>query len=132
VTPPAAALAATPLSGEPVVGPDLIREHNLNDLEYERIVAMLGRDPTVTELGIFSALWSEHCSYKHSKTALKTLPTTGSRVLQGPGENAGVLALPESNPTIILPLSNPTRAPRRALAESCVTCSLWARGPSRY
>jgi phosphoribosylformylglycinamidine synthase len=95
MTPSAPALAASPLSGEPAVGPDLIREHNLTDLEYERIVAMLGRDPTLTELGIFSALWSEHCSYKHSKTALKTLPTSGARVLQGPGENAGILALPD-------------------------------------
>ena len=95
MTPPSAVLDATPLSGEPAVGQELVRTHNLNDLEYQRIVAMLGRTPTLTELGIFSALWSEHCSYKHSKPALRTFPTTGARVLQGPGENAGVLALPD-------------------------------------
>jgi phosphoribosylformylglycinamidine synthase len=77
------------------VTPEVVREHNLNDLEYQRIVAMLGRVPTLTELGIFSALWSEHCSYKHSKPVLKTFPTKGPQVIQGPGENAGVLRLPE-------------------------------------
>jgi phosphoribosylformylglycinamidine synthase len=70
-----------------------VAEHNLNALEYERIEAMLGRAPTLAELGVFSALWSEHCSYKHSKPVLRTFPTTGPRVLQGPGENAGVLRL---------------------------------------
>jgi phosphoribosylformylglycinamidine synthase len=77
------------------VTPEVVREHNLNELEYSRIVDMLGRTPTLTELGVFSALWSEHCSYKHSKPVLKTFPTTGPHVVQGPGENAGVLRLPE-------------------------------------
>ncbi|HEX7336152.1 MAG TPA: phosphoribosylformylglycinamidine synthase subunit PurL [Gemmatimonadales bacterium] len=86
---------ASPLPGEPQVTPEIIREHNLNDQEYGRIVEMLGRTPTFTELGVFSALWSEHCSYKHSKPVLKTFPTTGPQVIQGPGENAGVLRLPE-------------------------------------
>ncbi|MBL8978151.1 MAG: phosphoribosylformylglycinamidine synthase subunit PurL [Gemmatimonadetes bacterium] len=75
--------------------PEVVKEHNLNDLEYQRIEAMLERKPTLTELGIFSALWSEHCSYKHSKPVLKTFPTQGPQVLQGPGENAGVLRLPD-------------------------------------
>jgi phosphoribosylformylglycinamidine synthase II len=75
------------------VTPDIVRDHNLNELEYERILEILGRAPTLTELGVFSALWSEHCSYKHSKPILKTFPTTGERVVQGPGENAGVLRL---------------------------------------
>jgi phosphoribosylformylglycinamidine synthase len=83
------------LPGERQVTPELVREHNLNELEYSRIVDMLGRTPTLTELGVFSALWSEHCSYKHSKSILKTFPTTGPQVIQGPGENAGVLRLPE-------------------------------------
>jgi phosphoribosylformylglycinamidine synthase II len=74
---------------------EVVREHNLNDLEYARIVDLLGREPTLTELGIFSALWSEHCSYKHSKPILRLFPTDGPRVLQGPGENAGVLRLPD-------------------------------------
>jgi phosphoribosylformylglycinamidine synthase len=71
----------------------LAREHNLTEPEYQRILSLLGRTPTFTELGIFSALWSEHCSYKHSKPVLRGFPTEGPRVVQGPGENAGVLRL---------------------------------------
>jgi phosphoribosylformylglycinamidine synthase II len=92
-SPPAAATRAFPFPGERPVTPEVVREHNLNELEFERIVDILGRTPTLTELGVFSALWSEHCSYKHSKPILKTFPTTGDRVIQGPGENAGVLRL---------------------------------------
>ena len=79
---------------DPKITPELVQEHNLTTAEYERITAMLGRTPTFPELGIFSALWSEHCSYKHSRPILKTFPTTGAQVVQGPGENAGVLRLP--------------------------------------
>ena len=79
---------------DPVITPALVHEHNLTPEEYARIEAMLGRTPTFPELGIFSALWSEHCSYKHSRPILKTFPTTGPQVVQGPGENAGVLRLP--------------------------------------
>jgi phosphoribosylformylglycinamidine synthase subunit PurL len=79
---------------DPQITPELVQEHNLTSDEYTRIVAMLGRTPTFPELGIFSALWSEHCSYKHSRPILKTFPTTGPQVVQGPGENAGVLRLP--------------------------------------
>jgi len=79
---------------DPKITPELVQEHNLTTEEYERILAMLGRTPTFPELGIFSALWSEHCSYKHSRPVLKTFPTTGPQVVQGPGENAGVLRLP--------------------------------------
>ena len=79
---------------DPVITPELVQEHNLTPEEYDRITALLGRTPTFPELGIFSALWSEHCSYKHSKPVLKTFPTTGPQVVQGPGENAGVLRLP--------------------------------------
>jgi phosphoribosylformylglycinamidine synthase II len=79
---------------DPKITPELVQEHNLTTAEYERILAMLGRTPTFPELGIFSALWSEHCSYKHSRPILKTFPTTGPQVIQGPGENAGVLRLP--------------------------------------
>jgi phosphoribosylformylglycinamidine synthase subunit PurL len=81
--------------GERPVTPEVVREHNLNELEYERLLELLGRTPTLTELGVFSALWSEHCSYKHSKPILRTFPTTGPQVVQGPGENAGVLRLPD-------------------------------------
>jgi phosphoribosylformylglycinamidine synthase len=81
--------------GERPVTPEVVREHNLNELEHERMLEVLGRKPTLTELGVFSALWSEHCSYKHSKPILRTFPTTGPQVVQGPGENAGVLRLPD-------------------------------------
>jgi len=80
--------------GDPSITPQLVREHNLTDAEYGRITALLGRTPTFAELGVFSALWSEHCSYKHSRPILKTFPTAGPQVVQGPGENAGVLRLP--------------------------------------
>ncbi|HOX19516.1 MAG TPA: phosphoribosylformylglycinamidine synthase subunit PurL, partial [Gemmatimonadales bacterium] len=85
---------AASFPGERPVTPEVVREHNLTPSEFDRIVAMLGRTPTLTELGVFSALWSEHCSYKHSKPVLKRFPTTGPQVVQGPGENAGVLRLP--------------------------------------
>jgi len=84
-----------PFPGDPPVTPQLVQEHNLTPEEYARIEALLGRTPTFAELGIFSALWSEHCSYKHSRPILKTFPTTGPQVVQGPGENAGVLRLPD-------------------------------------
>ncbi|HHV63312.1 MAG TPA: phosphoribosylformylglycinamidine synthase subunit PurL [Firmicutes bacterium] len=67
------------------------REMGLKDHEYERIVEIMGREPTYTELGMFSAMWSEHCGYKHSKSTLKLFPTKSERVLQGPGENAGIV-----------------------------------------
>ena len=79
--------------GDPRITPALVAEHGLTPNEYERLVAMIGREPTFTELGIVSALWSEHCSYKHSRPLLRTLPTKAPWVLQGPGENAGVIAI---------------------------------------
>jgi phosphoribosylformylglycinamidine synthase II len=69
----------------------LLSDHNLTPEEYERIVALVGREPNITELGIFSLMWSEHCSYKSSKAFLKKLPTKGKGVIQGPGENAGII-----------------------------------------
>ena len=85
----------TPFAGDPAITPQLVREHNLTDAEYERITTLLGRTPTFAELGVFSALWSEHCSYKHSRPVLQAFPTAGPQVVQGPGENAGVLRLPD-------------------------------------
>jgi phosphoribosylformylglycinamidine synthase II len=79
--------------GDPVITPALVAEHGLTPSEYARIEGMLGRAPTFTELGIVSALWSEHCSYKHSRPLLKDLPTKAPYVLQGPGENAGVISV---------------------------------------
>jgi phosphoribosylformylglycinamidine synthase len=86
-------VTVTARPGDPAITPALVAEHGLTDGEYARLVAMLGRTPTFTELGIVSALWSEHCSYKHSRPLLKTLPTKAPYVLQGPGENAGVIAI---------------------------------------
>ena len=78
-------------AAEPKVTVDLARALGLTTEEYDRIIAALGREPTYTELGLFSALWSEHCAYKHSRIFLRRLPQTGPHVLQGPGENAGAL-----------------------------------------
>ncbi|MGZ4818651.1 MAG: phosphoribosylformylglycinamidine synthase subunit PurL [Terriglobales bacterium] len=76
---------------ESAVTPEVVSEHNLTPDEYQKILALLGRAPTITELGIFSVMWSEHCSYKSSRVHLKRLPTRSRRVVQGPGENAGIL-----------------------------------------
>ena len=73
------------------ITPDLVAAHGLKPDEYQRVLDLIGREPTLTELGIFSAMWNEHCSYKSSKKWLRTLPTSGPRVIQGPGENAGVV-----------------------------------------
>ena len=86
-------MTVQPRPGDPAITPALVAEHGLTDDEYRRLIDMLGRTPTFTELGIVSALWSEHCSYKHSRPLLRTLPTTADYVLQGPGENAGVIAI---------------------------------------
>ncbi len=79
------------ISNEAKITVDMVAAHGLKPDEYQRILDLLGREPSFTELGIFSAMWNEHCSYKSSKKWLRTLPTTGPRVLQGPGENAGVV-----------------------------------------
>ncbi len=76
---------------EPAITPDLIASHGLSIDEYQRLLEIIGREPTFTELGIFSAMWNEHCSYKSSKKWLRTLPTDGPQVICGPGENAGVV-----------------------------------------
>ncbi|MGA3213641.1 MAG: AIR synthase related protein, partial [Terriglobales bacterium] len=70
---------------------EMIREHGLSDDEFKKILKLLGREPAPTELGIFSVMWSEHCSYKSSRVHLKRLPTRSRRVVQGPGENAGII-----------------------------------------
>ena len=75
----------------------LVESHGLKHDEFDLIVQGLGREPNLTELGIFSAMWNEHCSYKSSKFWLKKLPTTGVRVVQGPGENAGVIDIDDGD-----------------------------------
>src|SRR5262244_604198 len=81
---------AAPLT-QPPVTPEVVASHGLTPEEYRKIVKLLGREPNHTELGVFSVMWSEHCSYKSSRQYLKRLPTEGPHVLQGPGENAGVV-----------------------------------------
>ena len=87
----AAATRRDPPRAPDPITPALVAAHGLKPEEYERILALIGRAPSLTELGIFSAMWNEHCSYKSSKKWLRTLPTSGPRVIQGPGENAGVV-----------------------------------------
>jgi len=86
---------ATSASVEIKVTPEIAADHGVTAEEYARIQKILGRDPNITELGIFSVMWSEHCSYKSSKVHLKRLPTRGKLVVQGPGENAGVVDIGE-------------------------------------
>jgi phosphoribosylformylglycinamidine synthase len=85
---------------EPDITPELVSAHGLKPDEYERILGIIGRTPTFTELGIFSAMWNEHCSYKSSKRWLRTLPTTGPQVICGPGENAGVVDIGDGQAVI--------------------------------
>jgi phosphoribosylformylglycinamidine synthase len=81
----------SPVLSPAAITPEVVREHGLTPEEYEKIRQLLGRDPTITELGIFSVMWSEHCSYKSSRVHLRKLPTRSRRVVQGPGENAGII-----------------------------------------
>ena len=74
------------------ITPEVVRDHGLSEMEYERIRAILGRDPNFTELGVFSVMWSEHCSYKNTRLELRKFPTTGPKILVQAGEeNAGVV-----------------------------------------
>lgn len=82
------------------ITPDLVASHGLTPDEYDRFVALIGREPTLTELGIVSAMWNEHCSYKSSRIHLKTLPTSAPWVIQGPGENAGVIDIGDGDAVV--------------------------------
>ncbi len=88
------------LPNEPEITPQIVAEHGLAPDEYERLLKIMGRTPTMVELGIFSAMWSEHCSYKSSKVWLKKLPTAAPWVIQGPGENAGVIDIGDGQAAI--------------------------------
>ena len=83
--------SSTTASSEPAITPELLRDHGITPEEYDKILKSLGRAPTLTELGVFSVMWSEHCSYKSSRVHLKRLPTRSRLVVQGPGENAGII-----------------------------------------
>ncbi|MBB5709594.1 phosphoribosylformylglycinamidine synthase subunit PurL [Sphingomonas xinjiangensis] len=82
------------------ITPEIVAEHGLSPEEYERVLKAMGREPNLTELGIFSVMWSEHCSYKSSRIHLKKLPTTGPQVICGPGENAGVIDIGDNQAAI--------------------------------
>jgi phosphoribosylformylglycinamidine synthase subunit PurL len=83
--------SSSTVASESAITPEILRDHGITPEEYDKILKSLGRIPTLTELGIFSVMWSEHCSYKSSRVHLKRLPTRSRRVLQGPGENAGII-----------------------------------------
>ncbi|AUQ74230.1 phosphoribosylformylglycinamidine synthase subunit PurL [Phaeobacter piscinae] len=85
---------------EPAITPELIANHGLKPEEYDLILEIIGREPTFTELGIFSAMWNEHCSYKSSKKWLRTLPTDGPQVICGPGENAGIVDIGDGDAVV--------------------------------
>src|SRR4051812_31784823 len=101
---PAGWPAAIPESGRsPVmtaITPEMVREHGLSQSEYDRILGLMGREPSMVELGIFSVMWSEHCSYKSTRAHLKKLPTKAPWVIQGPGENAGVIDIGDGDACI--------------------------------
>ena len=85
---------------ESPITPEVVAEHGLSPEEYQRVLKALGREPNLVELGIFSVMWSEHCSYKSSRVHLKKLPTSAPWVIQGPGENAGVIDIGDGDAAI--------------------------------
>jgi len=117
-------------SPNPAITPELIREHGLTPEEYAKVQQLLGgRAPTLTELGIFSVMWSEHCSYKSSRVHLKRLPTRSKLVLQGPGENAGIIDIGDGWACAFIPrLLSHFRVLPPEWAEFCAIFSPWARG----
>jgi phosphoribosylformylglycinamidine synthase len=82
------------------ITPEMVESHGLSPSEYEKVLEILGREPNITELGIFSVMWSEHCSYTSSKKWLKTLPTEAPWVICGPGENAGIIDIGDNQAVI--------------------------------
>ena len=120
------------------ITPAMVKDHGLSDSEYQKILGLMGREPSFVELGIFSVMWSEHCSYKSTRFHLKKLPTKAPWVIQGPGENAGVIDIGDGDACIFKMESHnhPSRssslirAQRPAWAASCATSSPWARAPS--
>ena len=93
-------MSDTAVESRPKITLEIVAEHGLNEEEYARILAALGREPNLVELGIFSVMWSEHCSYKSSRRHLKKLPTEGPQVICGPGENAGVIDIGDGQAAI--------------------------------
>jgi phosphoribosylformylglycinamidine (FGAM) synthase-like enzyme len=109
-----------------------LERHGITLDEYERLVKLLGREPNMTELGIFSVMWSEHCSYKSSRVYLGTLPTKGPQVLQGPGENAGAVDIGDGLAAVfkIESHNHPSFIePYQGAAKLSGTSSRWERDP---
>ena len=127
-----------PTTQTSAITPEVIKDHGITPDEYERIKASLGCEPSLTELGIFSVMWSEHCSYKSSRVHLKRLPTRAPQVVQGPGENAGIIDIGDGwaarsrwSLTITRLLLSRFRAQRRVWAASCAIFLQWERALSR-
>ena len=127
---------------EQEIPPEIIRNHNLSDQEFKKIKKILGRLPNLTELGIFSVMWSEHCSYKSSKKWLQTLPTKAPWVICGPGENAGIVDAKDNDAIVhgttiatnaLLERkgakSNPFKERPQGLGEFFEMFSLWVQDP---
>ena len=87
---------------------DIVNKHGISSEEYKKIINLVGREPNLLELGIFSAMWNEHCSYKSSKKYLKTLPTKNKKVIQGPGENAGIVDIEDNDALVFKIESQPS------------------------
>ena len=120
------------------ITPEIVAEHGLSKSEYEIILDRLGREPNLNELGIFSVMWSEHCSYKSSRRHLGKFLTSGDRSFKAPARMRALSTLAMAmrlslkwNPITTLPISSHTKARRRALAALCAMFSQWARVPSR-
>src|SRR3546814_3153139 len=114
---------------------EIVEQHGLSAEEYEHVLKAMGREPNLVELGIFSVMWSEHCSYKSSRLHLKKLPTTAPWVICGPGENAGVIDIgsgPDGKPQACIfkmeSHNNHSRSEERRVGKECVsTCrSRWS------
>ena len=130
--------ALSPRGGEGLNIQETYSTLGLSDFEYDRILELLGRAPNYTELSLFSVMWSEHCGYKNSRPLLRRFPSSGPGVLQGPGENAGVVEVGDGwalafkvRATTTPRPSSPTRGRPRASAASSGTYSRWARGRLR-
>ena len=118
---------------------DLARQNGLSDQEFDAITSILGRAPNLTEIGIFSAMWSEHCSYRSSKPFLKKMFSQGAQVIEGPGENAGVVDIGDGLAAVFKMESHnhpsfiePFQVRRRAWEGSCAMCSRWGARPVAF
>ena len=125
------------LSSQQIVETKAWRDMGLTDAEFDRIVEQMGRLPNWTELGMYAVLWSEHCAYKHSRALFHLFPTEGEQILQGPGENAGIVDLGDGLAAVFKVESHnspsavePYQGAATASGASCATSLPWGRGLS--